>query len=109
MKRPNPTFLQKAPKIHSSRRKRTLAIVLIALGVTMVLMFFRKVSYDGQTYAQMFPDLVGAAQRETTTYEEYRRPVHTTTESTTESTTEETTTFLAPSFAPTSATTSETP
>lgn len=109
MKRPNPTFLQKAPKIHSSRRKRTLAIVLVALGVTMVLMFFRKVSYDGQTYAQMFPDLVGAAQRETTTYEEYRRPVHTTTESTTESTTEETTTFLAPSFAPTSATTSETP
>ena len=109
MKRPNPTFLQKAPKIQSSRRKRTLAIVLIALGITLVLMFFRKVSYDGQTYAQMFPDLVGAAQRETTTYEEYRRPVHTTTESTTESTTEETTTFLAPSFAPTSATTSETP
>ena len=109
MKRPNPTFLQKAPKIQSSRRKRTLSIVLIVLGVTLVLMFFRKVSYDGQTYAEMFPELVGAAQRETTTYEEYRRPVHTTTESTTESTTEETTTFLAPSFAPTSETTSETP
>ncbi|MBO4680449.1 MAG: serine hydrolase [Clostridiales bacterium] len=109
MKRPNPTFLQKAPKIQSSRRKRTLSIVLIALGVTLVIMFFRKVSYDGQTYAQLFPDLVGAAQRETTTYEEYRRPVHTTTESTTESTTEETTTFLAPSFVATSESTSETP
>ena len=109
MKRPNPTFLQKAPKIQSSRRKRTLSIVLVALGVTLVIMFFRKVSYDGQTYAQLFPDLVGAAQRETTTYEEYRRPVHTTTESTTESTTEETTTFLAPSFVATSESTSETP
>ena len=109
MKRPNPTFLQKAPKIQSSRRKRTLSIVLIALGVTITLMFFRKVSYDGQTYAELFPDLVGAAQRETTTYSKYRRPVHTTTESTTESTTTETTTVLAPSFAPTSATTTEAP
>ena len=109
MKRPNPTFLQKAPKIQSSRRKRTLSIVLIALGVTLTLMFFRKVSYDGQTYAEMFPDLVGAAKRETTTYEEYRRPVHTTTESTTESTTEETTTILAPSLAPTTESTTEAP
>lgn len=109
MKRPNPTFLQKAPKIHSSRRRRTLSIVLITLGVTMIIMFFRKVSYDGQTYAQMFPDLVGAAKRETTTYSEYRRPVHTTTETTTETTTSETTTILAPSFAPTSESTSETP
>ena len=73
MKRPNPTFLQKAPKIQSSRRKRTLSIVLITLGVTLIIMFFRKVAYDGQTYAEMFPDLVGAAKRETTTYSEYRR------------------------------------
>ena len=107
MKRPNPTFLQKAPKIQSSRRKRTLSIVLITLGITLIIMFFRKVAYDGQTYAEMFPDLVGAAKRETTTYSEYRRPVHTTTESTTESTTTETTTILAPSFAPTSETTTE--
>lgn len=71
--------------------------MLITLGITMILMFFRKVSYDGQTYAEMFPDLVGAAKRETTTYSEYRRPVHTTTESTTTETTTETTTFLAPS------------
>lgn len=83
--------------------------MLITLGVTMIIMFFRKVSYDGQTYAQMFPDLVGAAKRETTTYSEYRRPVHTTTETTTETTTSETTTILAPSFAPTSESTSETP
>ena len=109
MKRPNPTFLQKAPKIQSSRRKRTLSIVLITLGVTLVLMFFRKVSYDGLTYAELFPDLVGAAQRETTTYEEYRRPVHTTTESTTTETTTEMTTFLAPSFAPTTEATTEAP
>lgn len=107
MKRPNPTFLQKAPKIQSSRRKRTLSIVLVTLGITLILMFFRKVSYDGQTYAEMFPDLVGAAKRETTTYSEYRRPVHTTTESTTVTTTTETTTILAPSFAPTSAESSE--
>jgi len=107
MKRPNPTFLQKAPKIHSSRRRRTLVIVLITLGITMILMFFRKVSYDGQTYAEMFPDLVGAAKRETTTYSEYRRPVHTTTESTTTETTTEATTVLAPSFAPTTASETE--
>lgn len=108
MKRPNPTFLQKAPKIHSSRRRRTLVIVLITLGITMILMFFRKVSYDGQTYAQQFPDLVGAAKRETTTYSEYRRPVHTTTESTTtETTTEATTTILAPSLASTTASETE--
>lgn len=99
MKRPNPTFLQKAPKIHSSRRRRTLSIVLITLGVTLTLMFFRKVSYDGQIYAEKFPELVGAAKRETTTYSQYRRPVHTTTETTTETTTSETTTVLAPSVA----------
>lgn len=109
MKRPNPTFLQKAPKIQSSRRKRTLSIVLITLGVTLIIMFFRKVSYDGQSYAELFPELVGAAKRETTTYSEYRRPVHTTTESTTESTTEETTTMLAPSFVPTTESTTEAP
>ena len=109
MKRPNPTFLQKAPKIHSSRRKRTLSIVLITLGITLILMFFRKVSYDGQKYAEMFPELVGAAKRETTTYSEYRRPVHTTTESTTQTTTSETTTILAPSFASTTESTTEAP
>lgn len=107
MKRPNPTFLQKAPKIHSSRRRRTLIIVLITLGITMILMFFRKVSYDGQVYAQNFPELVGAAKRETTTYSEYRRPVHTTTESTTTETTTEATMILAPSLAPTTASETE--
>ena len=93
MKRPNPTFLKKAEGIKSSRKKRTLIIILSLLAVTFVIVFISSIASAQDTYRLMFPELVGAATSTTTSYSEYQRPVHTTTETTTEATTTATTTL----------------
>lgn len=93
MKRPNPTFLKKAEGIRTSRKKRTLIIILALLAVTFVIVFISSIASAQDQYRLMFPDLVGAATSTTTSYSEYQRPVHTTTETTTEATTIATTTL----------------
>ena len=92
MKRPNPTFLKKAEGIKTYRKKRTLIIILVLLVITFVVVFISSIASAQDTYRLMFPGLVGAATSTTTSYSEYQRPVHTTTESTTEVTTTATTT-----------------
>ena len=92
MKRPNPTFLKKAEGIKTSRKKRTLVIVLILLAITFVVVFISSIASAQDTYRLMYPGLVGAATSTTTAYSAYQRPVHTTTETTTEVTTTVTTT-----------------
>ncbi|MBR3462414.1 MAG: serine hydrolase [Saccharofermentans sp.] len=94
MKRPNPTFLKKAEGIKTHRKKRTLIIILVLLVITFVVVFISSIASAQDTYRLMFPDLVGAATSTTTSYSEYQRPVHTTTETTTEVTTTATTTEL---------------
>ena len=93
MKRPNPTFLKKAEGIKTSRKKRTLIIILALLAVTFVIVFISSIASAQDQYRLMFPDLIGAATSTTTSYSEYQRPVHTTTETTTEATTTATTTI----------------
>ena len=92
MKRPNPTFLKKAEGIKTSRKKRTLIIILILLVITFVIMFISTIASAQDRYRLMYPGLVGAATSTTTEYSKYQRPVHTTTETTTEITTTATTT-----------------
>ena len=92
MKRPNPTFLKKAEGIKTSRKKRTLVIILILLAITFVVVFISSIASAQDTYRLMYPGLVGAATSTTTAYSAYQRPVHTTTETTTEVTTTMTTT-----------------
>ena len=92
MKRPNPTVLKKAEGIKTSRKKRTLVIVLILLAITFVVVFISSIASAQDTYKLMYPGLVGAATSTTTAYSAYQRPVHTTTETTTEVTTTATTT-----------------
>ena len=92
MKRPNPTFLKKAEGIKTSRKKRTLVIVLILLAITFVVVFISSIASAQDTYRLMYPGLVGAATSTTTAYSAYQRPVHTTTETTTVVTTTVTTT-----------------
>ncbi|MCR4702305.1 MAG: serine hydrolase [Saccharofermentans sp.] len=93
MKRPNPTFLKKAEGIKTSRKKRTLIIILILLVITFVIMFISTIASAQDRYRLMYPGLVGAATSTTTEYSKYQRPVHTTTETTTEVTTTATTTL----------------
>ena len=92
MVRPNPTFLKKAEGIKTSRKKRTLVIILIMLAITFVVVFISSVASAQDTYRLMYPGLIGAATSTTTAYSAYQRPVHTTTETTTEVTTTATTT-----------------
>jgi len=93
MVRPNPTFLKKAEGIKSSRKKRTLIIVLVLLAITFVVVFISSIASAQDTYRLQYPGLVGAATSTTTEYSAYQRPVHTTTETTTEVTTTATTTI----------------
>ena len=92
MVRPNPTFLKKAEGIKTSRKKRTLVIILILLAITFVVVFISSIASAQDTYRLMYPGLVGAATSTTTAYSAYQRPVHTTTETTTQVTTTATTT-----------------
>ncbi len=94
MKRPNPTFLKKAEGIRSSRKKRTLIIILVLIAVTFLVVFIRSMASAQEKYRLMYPGLIGAATSTTTEYSAYQRPVHTTTETTTEATTTATTTAL---------------
>ncbi len=94
MVRPNPTFLKKAEGIKSSRKKRTIIIILVLLAVTFMVVFVSSMASAQDTYRQLYPNLIGAATSTTTAYSAYQRPVHTTTETTTEVTTTATTTAL---------------
>ena len=94
MKRPNPTFLKKAEGIKTSRKKRTLIIILVLLALTSAIIFISSIASTQDTYRLMYPGLVGAATSTTTEYSAYQRPVHTTTETTTQATTTATTTVL---------------
>lgn len=93
MKRPNPTFLKKAEGIKSSRKKRTLIIILSVLVVTFIIVFISSIAANQDTYRLLYPGLIGAATSTTTEYSAYQRPVHTTTETTTQVTTTATTTI----------------
>lgn len=93
MVRPNPTFLKKAEGIKTSRKKRTLIIVLVLLAITLGVVFVSSIASAQDTYRLMYPGLVGAATSTTTGYSAYQRPVHTTTETTTQVTTTATTTL----------------
>lgn len=93
MKRPNPTFLKKAEGIKTSRKKRTLIIILALVVLTFAIVFISTIASAQDTYRLMYPDLIGAATSTTTEYSAYQRPVHTTTESTTIETTTEATTI----------------
>ena len=93
MRRPNPTFLKKAEGIKTSRKKRTLIIILVALVITFVVVFINSIAASQAMYRLQYPGLVGAASTTTTEYSAYQRPVHTTTETTTEVTTTATTTL----------------
>ena len=93
MKRPNPTFLKKAEGIKTSRKRRTLIIILVLLVITFVIVFISSIASAQNTYRLMYPGLIGAATSTTTEYSKYQRPVHTTTETTTEATTIATTTL----------------
>ena len=92
MKRPNPTFLKKAEGIKTSRKKRTLIIILVLIAITFMIVFIRSMASAQDNYRLMYPGLIGAATSTTTEYSAYQRPVHTTTETTTETTTTATTT-----------------
>jgi len=92
MVRPNPTFLKKAEGIKTSRKKRTLVIILITLVIAFIVVFISSIASAQDRYRLMYPGLVGAATSTTTEYSAYQRPVHTTTETTTEVTTTATTT-----------------
>ena len=92
MVRPNPTFLKKAEGIKTSRKKRTLVIILIMLVIAFIVVFISSIASAQDTYRLMYPGLIGAATSTTTEYSAYQRPVHTTTETTTEVTTTATTT-----------------
>lgn len=94
MKRPNPTFLKKAEGIKTSRKKRTLIIILVLIVLTFAVVFISSMASAQDKYRLMYPGLVGAATSTTTEYSAYQRPVHTTTETTTEATTTATTTQL---------------
>ncbi|MBR3246902.1 MAG: serine hydrolase [Clostridiales bacterium] len=94
MKRPNPTFLKKAEGIKTSRKKRTLIIILVLVAITFLVIFVSSMASAQDRYRLMYPGLVGAATSTTTGYSAYQRPVHTTTETTTEATTTATTTVL---------------
>lgn len=93
MKRPNPTFLKKAEGIRTSRKRRTLIIILVLLVLTFAVVFVSSIASAQDNYRLMYPGLVGAATSTTTAYMRYQRPVHTTTETTTEVTTTATTTL----------------
>ena len=93
MKRPNPTFLTKAEGIKTSRKKRTLIIILAIMVITFVIVFISSIASYQDTYRLMSPGLIGAATSTTTAYSAYQRPVHTTTETTTQVTTTATTTI----------------
>lgn len=94
MSYPNPTFLTKASDIRQKRKTRTIiavvVLVIIALGITFVMWG----AHMQSIYAERFPDMVGAATRETTTINIHDETTESTTEETTEETTE--TTVLAP-------------
>ena len=93
MRRPNPTFLKKAEGIKSSRKKRTLIIILVALVIAFIVVFINSIASAQDMYRLQYPGLIGAATSTTTEYSAYQRPVHTTTETTTEVTTTATTTL----------------
>ena len=101
MKAPNPTFLNRAEKIHSKRKLITL-ILLAALSVmVLVVVFVVTVAAKQREYEEAYPDLVGRATDTTTTIEfttASRQTTETseTSESATESETSET--QLAPSI-----------
>ena len=61
MKRPNPTFLKKAEGIKSSRKKRTLIIILSVLVVTFIIVFISSIAANQDTYRLLYPGLIGAA------------------------------------------------
>jgi hypothetical protein len=94
MTRPNPTFLKKAEGIRTSRKRRTLIIILVLVAITFLVVFISSMASAQENYRLMYPGLVGAATSTTTEYSAYQRPVHTTTETTTEVTTTATTTAL---------------
>lgn len=94
MTRPNPTFLKKAEGIKTSRKRRTLIIILVLVAITFLVVFISSMASAQENYRLMYPGLVGAATSTTTEYSAYQRPVHTTTETTTEATTTATTTVL---------------
>ena len=94
MTRPNPTFLKKAEGIKTSRKRRTLIIILVLVAITFLVVFISSMASAQENYRLMYPGLVGAATSTTTEYSAYQRPVHTTTETTTEATTTATTTAL---------------
>ena len=93
MRRPNPTFLKKAEGIKSSRKKRMLIIILVALVIAFIVVFINSIASAQDMYRLQYPGLIGAATSTTTEYSAYQRPVHTTTETTTEVTTTATTTL----------------
>ncbi len=101
MKAPNPTFLDRAEKIHGKRKKITL-ILLAALSVlVLIVVFVVTVASKQKEYAEAYPDLVGRATDTTTTIDMTTSSRMTTapTETTeTSETTESSETPLAPSI-----------
>ena len=55
MKRPNPTFLKKAEGIKTSRKKRTLIIILVLLALTSAIIFISSIASTQDTYRLMYP------------------------------------------------------
>lgn len=95
---PNPTFLQKARKVKTGRRKRTIVAVSIIAVLILAVSFVIRMASLEREYASKYPDLVGKATATTvtTTTESSTRKsssetsATTTEEETTTTTTEET-------------------
>lgn len=88
---PNPTFLQKARKVKTGRRKRTIVAVSIIAVLILAAAFVLKMASLEREYASRYPDLVGKATEITTTTTESSAS-RTSSTSSTSTTTEETTT-----------------
>ncbi len=98
MKRPNPTFLQKAENIRGKRRIATLILLTVLSSLFLVIAFVMFVASRQNRYSELYPDLVGRATDTTTTltYATSSLTSATTTESS--ETTEETEAPLAPTI-----------
>lgn len=101
MKAPNPTFLDRAEKIHSKRKLITLILLASLSLIVLIVVFVVSVAARQKEYAQMYPDLVGKATGTTTTIEittMSRETSETTETAETSETTETSETPLAPSI-----------
>ncbi len=98
MSYPNPTFLTKASNIKKTRKTRTIIAVVVLVVIALLTTFVLWGAHMQSIYAEKYPEMVGAATRETTTIARRTSETTETSEETTETTPPETT-VLAPIIA----------